>query len=165
MHLHQLFGGLQHTLILTADQGETAAIEPFDQGAHELQPVHLGHVEIQQDQVWRFGRTIKPSQRGAPAGATCHLGEPQIDQQTAHQLEHEGLVVEHQNSDCRFFTMIFCIYLFVPRKPRSQRTQIVIHSGHFRLEAGQQHSQCFDLAGIAGLFHRLAQLAQCQRAY
>jgi hypothetical protein len=101
VRLHQFLGSLQHTLVLAADEDKTASIMPLDQVPYELDPIHFGHVEIQQNKVWSgFGYTFKG---GATAVAQRDSGKPQIRQDAAQQLEHEGFIVKHQDSDGGFF--------------------------------------------------------------
>lgn len=49
--LHQLAGRLQHAFVLAADQDQATFVALFNEVADELDAVHFGHVEIEQDQL------------------------------------------------------------------------------------------------------------------
>jgi hypothetical protein len=79
---HQFAGGLPHAFVLAADEDQAAGIASFNQGADEFDAVHLGHVEIEQDQV-RRAVGGEGGQRRASAGMRGWRGVAEVLQHAA----------------------------------------------------------------------------------
>src|SRR3990172_8173439 len=101
--MHQFLGGLKHAFVFAAHQDETAVVAALDQLAHEFDAIHLRHIQIEQDRVRRTARTHNAIQSNVPAVTGSHLGKSEISQHPGKQLEHERLVINHQDSECGFF--------------------------------------------------------------
>ena len=71
--LHQSLDGLQNLLIFATHQNEGAGVAPLDELAHELDAVHLWHVQVQQNQIRHIVWVIHLLQRPASAVASRDL--------------------------------------------------------------------------------------------
>jgi hypothetical protein len=58
----QPLGGLQNTLILAANQHQRAGVAAIHQVTHEFHAIHPGHLQIAQDQSYRFTRRLQRDQ-------------------------------------------------------------------------------------------------------
>src|SRR3954454_9242810 len=89
MGLHQLFGSLQHALVLAADQYQAARVMQLDQIPDELDPIHFGHIKIQEEERGAYLSNVL--KRGATIDTGWHGRVPEIRHNTAQQLQHEGV--------------------------------------------------------------------------
>ena len=95
---HQSFDHLQHAFVFAADQHQAAAIMLFDQSAHELDAIHVRHVQIEQDQVGCIHRDCHRGEGGKAVGARRYGRVTQTGKHVREQSEYERLVVKQQDA-------------------------------------------------------------------
>ncbi|MCY1428436.1 hypothetical protein D9M71_443190 [compost metagenome] len=98
----QALGTLQDAFVLAADQHQGARIAKAYQMTDELDAIHLGHLQIAEDQVYATGIALQMFYRSKGPIEVGHLLAAEGLQLADQQPADEGVVVDYQNShrDC-----------------------------------------------------------------
>jgi hypothetical protein len=95
-HLH----GVEQGRIQRADQGDRAREAALGHVADELDAIHAGHVEVDQDHVGRGAHRLQHGERRGAVGRFQHLADAEVREQPQRHPALEAVVLHHHHTQC-----------------------------------------------------------------